>query len=243
MYQNIFERYEKKYLLSREQYRQITNALSYNTVPDEYGESRVCSLYYDTPDHRLIRASLEKPFYKEKLRLRCYGIPGDNSNCFVELKKKCDGIVYKRRICTGYRAGIGYLAGEEYNLDNAQISREIDYFLQYYHNIAPAMACFYDRHAIYDRNDPALRITFDRNIICRDYDLDLRRGVYGSRLLPDGKILMELKIPGAMPVWLADLLDVLKIFPTSFSKYGTAYRRLILEKNDSDRLERGDNCA
>lgn len=82
MYQTIFRRYEKKYLLNQEQYENFLKILSYNTVPDKYGSSTVCNIYYDTPDYRLIRASIEKPIYKEKLRMRTYCVPQDGKSCF-----------------------------------------------------------------------------------------------------------------------------------------------------------------
>ena len=109
MAQYIFKRYEKKYLLNTEQYNDALNMLSLNTVSDKYGESDICNLYFDTPDFRIIRKSIEKPVYKEKLRLRCYGKPSDKSTCFLEIKKKFKGVVYKRRIATDYIDGYNYL--------------------------------------------------------------------------------------------------------------------------------------
>ena len=72
--QNCFERYEKKYFLSPEQQRQLLQAIGSHVKMDFYGRYTISNLYYDTPDWRLIRTSLEKPIYKEKLRVRSYGV-------------------------------------------------------------------------------------------------------------------------------------------------------------------------
>lgn len=230
MFQTVFKRYEKKYLLDSEQYRCVRDLLSYNTVPDEYGESLVCNIYYDTPDSLLIRRSLEKPTYKEKFRIRTYGVPNDHSVCFAELKKKYKGVVYKRRLETDYKNALLYMEGEESNICNSQIKREIDYFKDFYGELVPAVCLFYKRTAYYDREDRNIRFTFDSDIIYRDYDLELKNGVYGERLLENGKYLMEVKTAGAVPKDFTRILSEFKIYPASFSKYGAAYKSITKEK-------------
>lgn len=80
----VFQRVEQKYLLTDAQYTTLWDVLQPYMKPDAYGRSTVCSIYFDTPDRRLVRTSLEKPVYKEKLRLRTYGVPKPDSPAFDE---------------------------------------------------------------------------------------------------------------------------------------------------------------
>ena len=196
---------------------------------DQYGLHTICNIYYDTPDDLLIRRSLEHPVYKEKLRLRSYGIPGPDSPVFLEIKKKYDNIVNKRRVQMTLEEAYRYVEQGRRPEPDCQILREIDFFLQT-HEVSPKAFIACEREAWVDREEPELRITFDRNLRWRDTDLHLSSGSGGEPLLPDGEVLMEIKIPGAAPLWLAHLLSELEIFPTSFSKYGTCYRQDLLEK-------------
>ena len=224
-----FKRYEKKYLLSARTFELLWERLREHLVPDLFHRSTVCSIYYDSDDFSLIRHSLEKPVYKEKLRLRSYNVPGPDGEVFVELKKKYKGVVYKRRVRMSAVEAERYLAGQSRPTEDGQILREIDFFLQT-HEVSPKAFIACEREAWVDREEPELRITFDRNLRWRDTDLHLTAGSGGESLLPDGEVLMEIKIPGAAPLWLAHLLSELEIFPTSFSKYGTCYRQDLLEK-------------
>ncbi|MGN0478934.1 MAG: polyphosphate polymerase domain-containing protein, partial [Hominenteromicrobium sp.] len=199
------------------------DALQPYVKPDTYGRSTICNIYFDTPDRVLVRTSLEKPVYKEKLRLRTYGVPGPDSPAFVELKKKYKGIVYKRRITLPYGEAYRWLCGGEAPKKDSQIQREIQWFLQFYGGLEPAAALCYDREALYGRADETLRITFDEAIRWRGENTDLLYGDAGTLLLPDGISLMEIKAAGAMPAWLADMLGSLHVYPTSYSKYGSAY--------------------
>ena len=224
-----FKRYEKKYLLSAKKAELLWEQLRGHLVPDRFHRSTVCSIYYDSDDFSLIRHSLERPVYKEKLRLRSYNVPAPDGEVFVELKKKFKGVVYKRRVRMGAAEAEAYLAGQSRPAEDGQILREIDFFLQT-HEVSPKAYIACEREAWVDREEPELRITFDRNLRWRDTDLHLTAGSGGEPLLPDGEVLMEIKIPGAAPLWLAHLLSELEIFPTSFSKYGTCYRQDLLEK-------------
>ena len=140
--QMIFKRYEMKYLLNRTQYRQITEAFDGRMKPDIHGKNTILSLYFDTPDDLLIRRSLEKPLYKEKLRVRSYGIADTDTTVFVELKKKYQSVVYKRRIAMSEEEARRYLLSHASVMDT-QISREIDYCLFHYHNLIPRMLLSY----------------------------------------------------------------------------------------------------
>lgn len=231
-YQDVFERVEKKYLLERDTYRELSRRLKTYIKEDEYGKTSICNIYYDTPDSRLIRRSLEKPVYKEKLRLRSYGVPQEDSTVFVELKKKYKGIVYKRRVDMPLTHALAFLNRRILLRPNmSQIQREISWVLRYYPQLGPAMFLSYDRVAAYGIEDPGLRITFDESILYRTQQLDLRAGIWGRELLEPGMCLMEIKIGGSMPLWLAEILDDLHIYPVSFSKYGGAYSQLLRKGN------------
>ncbi len=225
--QRCFQRYEKKYLLNPEQYQKIRAGLAPYMEADEHGRYTICNLYYDTPDFQLIRASLDKPVYKEKLRMRSYGVPADGDSVFVELKKKYKGVVYKRRTVLEAGEVLDYLAGRCSPRAKDQICREIDWFLGRYHPV-PQVFIAYDREALAGLEDRVLRVTFDIDLRWRDTALDLRSGDGGERITSRDQILMEIKIPGSAPVWLSRLLSENSVFPTSFSKYGVCYRENLM---------------
>ena len=224
-----FKRYEKKYLLSREQYELLWRQLEPRLEPDRFFQSTVMSLYYDWDDFRLIRSSIEQPVYKEKLRLRSYNVPGAEGEVFVELKKKYKGIVYKRRVPMTEREAEDYLAGRTAAPAEDQISREIDWFLKT-NPVQPKVLIACDRKAYVGREEPGLRLTFDSSIRWRDTQLRLTDGDHGRELLDDGQVLLEIKMPESAPLWLAELLSSLEIFPRSFSKYGQCYKNQLIEK-------------
>jgi hypothetical protein len=227
MDKSIFKRHELKYLVSAGQREFIESEFARYMIPDEHGESTICNIYYDTPDFRLIRRSLEKPVYKEKLRLRSYGTASKDEKVFLELKKKYKGIVYKRRISLDCDEAQEILENGERLPENSQIAKEINYFLDFYGDIFPAVYLCYDRTAYFGADDPDLRITFDRNIRWRTEDIDLKVEPYGEQILERGYSLMEIKAAGSMPLWLAELLAQGGIKQTSFSKYGMAYMTML----------------
>lgn len=219
-----------------EQYEQLMEALEGRVEKDEYFESLIMNLYYDTPDYMLIRRSIEKPVYKEKFRLRSYGVPTDDSQVFMEIKKKFKGVVYKRRVRANTAEAVNYMAGgPEPEVNDPQIMEEIHWFCTRY-PLQPGMLLAYDRLAWKAVDDPNLRITFDTNIRYRMEDMDMTHGDYGTYLLPDNLVLMEVKIPGAAPMWLSHMLSDLEIFPTSFSKYGRCYLKE-MEKKHKEQME------
>lgn len=230
-----FQRYEKKYMMTAGQYEALWAELSPRLRPDEYFSSTVCSLYYDTDDYSLIRHSIQKPVYKEKLRLRSYGIPNDASPVFVELKKKFKGIVYKRRIELEKAQAENWLDGGPAP-DDSQISREIDWVLNRY-ELSPKIIICCDREAWVDKENSELRFTFDKNIRYREDQLDLSFGSQGRLLLEDGSVLMEIKMPETSPLWLAELLSRHKVFPAGFSKYGKSYEQKLMEEYYSGVME------
>ena len=231
-YRDIFKRYELKYLLSIEQYRLIKSGMADYMRGDKYGESDICNLYCDTPDFLLIRRSVEKPFYKEKLRIRSYGVAKKGGDVFVEIKKKYDSVVYKRRIATDENTALDMLEGKAEA--DSQIGREIAYFTKLYKGIKPQMFISYRREAFYGKADKDFRITFDKSILWRTDGLSLKKGIYGQPVLDEDKILMEIKTAAAIPLWLTEILSKNRIYKTSFSKYGTAYSLMLKNKKQGE---------
>lgn len=223
-YQSVFKRYELKYLLSASQKELLVQAMEPYMALDQYGLCTIRNIYYDTDSYRLVRRSLEKPAYKEKLRVRSYQRCGPDSDVFVELKKKYESVVYKRRVALPEQAAIDWLAGRISCPAPGQIPREIDYFRQFYGGLRPVMFLGYQREAYCCTDDSGFRVTFDQALQFREDGLSLEDGVYGRSLLEDGQFLMELKVSGGIPLWMVHFLTEQGIHQTSFSKYGRAYQ-------------------
>ena len=236
----IFQRVEKKYMLTENDVARFLKKIGASLEHDTYANSTVGSLYLDTPDFRLIRNSIDaKEYemkYKEKLRLRGYGEIHDDSRVFLEIKKKFKGVVYKRRVAMSIENALRYLESGARTVDS-QIMREIDYAMKIYEHPKPSCAVFYEREAYVDKDNPSLRLTFDRNIRYRTDALDLRLGSFGKTILPENTVLLEIKTDGGMPLPLSKALDDLSIYPTSFSKYGTAYTDILQTKT---KIHKGD---
>ncbi|MFV0467132.1 MAG: polyphosphate polymerase domain-containing protein [Lachnospiraceae bacterium] len=222
----IFERIEKKYIMSKQQYEAFREGIKEYMQVDQFGKHTICNIYFDTDQFDLIRRSIESPAYKEKLRLRSYGVPTNDSDTFIEIKKKWAGVVYKRRVEMPLQESREYIEEGVQPTKESQIQKEIDYFIQFYKPL-PKVFIGYDRIAMFGKEDSEIRITFDFDIRTREYDLDLSLGDHGEPLLNENEVLMEIKIGGAYPIWLGSLLNHLRIYPTSFSKYGTIYKRSI----------------
>lgn len=226
-YQSVFKRYELKYLLTQEQKRQVLEAMEPYMKLDKYGRTTIRNVYYDTVNFRLIRHSIEKPAYKEKLRIRSYSKAEPYSPVFVELKKKYDSVVYKRRLAMAEAEAVGWVSGKTPCLQEEQIAEEIDYFLNYYQSLHPVVFLSYEREAYFDKKGSDFRVTFDDHILCRQEELSLEADIWGTPLLEEGKVLMEIKCSGGIPLWMAHVLSQEHIYKTSFSKYGTAYETMI----------------
>ena len=232
--QTIFKRYEIKYMLTRNQYLELKKEMAKYMIADIHGKNTNCSLYYDTPEHLLIRRSMEGPLYKEKLRLRSYGVAKADSKVYIELKKKFEGVVYKRRVEMTEEESTRYLVNGESGMDT-QITREIDYCMERYHGLAPSCFLSYDREAYYGKDDHEFRMTFDENILWRDYDLNLHSGTYGEPILEPDQVLMEVKVLDHMPMWLVKFLSGNQIYKTSFSKFAKAYERMMEKPKETNR--------
>lgn len=229
-FQTVFKRYELKYLITADQRDEVLKAMDGFMALDKYGKTTIRNLYFDTDSYLLIRRSIEKPVYKEKLRVRSYQKANDDSTVFVELKKKYKSEVFKRRISMPYLDAMTFLLKNGELTENTQISKEIDYFVKFYENLHPTVFLSYDRKAYFSKDKSDFRVTFDSNVLVRLNDLSLMSEAYGTPILPDGKILMEIKCSGGIPLWMTDALSRGHIYKTSFSKYGTAYQNLILPK-------------
>ena len=225
-YKASFRRKEVKFLMTAAQATRLLERIGDRIEPDAFAHSSISNLYYDTPDWLLIRRSLQKPDFKEKLRLRCYRTPTDGSEAFLEIKRKVEGIVYKRRACLPYGEAAESLRLGEI-LRDGQVFREIEWMYHLYPGLAPAMMIAYERDSFRGIEDPELRLTIDSEIRWRTERPELTAGSGGQMLLSPDMRLLEIKIPGVMPLWLAQALNECGIFRTSFSKYGRAYERML----------------
>lgn len=234
-YRSVFKRYEMKYMLDLEQRDRVLQAMEPYMELDKYGRTTIRNIYFDTDTYRLIRHSMEKPAYKEKLRIRSYRQADPDSPVFVELKKKYRSVVYKRRIAMPETQALAWICGGAGGSDT-QIGSEIDYFLEYYQTLHPTVFLSYEREAYYCRQGGDFRVTFDDRILARQEDLSLGSQVWGTPLLAEGKVLMEIKTSGGIPLWMTHVLAQEHIYKISFSKYGTAYETIIFPNCKGDFL-------
>lgn len=228
-YQTTFQRYEMKYLLAPAQKALVLQAIKPHMQLDQYGRTTIRNIYFDTENFRLIRRSLEKPAYKEKLRIRSYRAVGPNDDVFVELKKKYQSVVYKRRLMLPQmKVFTCFRSGEALPL-HSQIAAEIDYFRSYYQPLVPTVFLSYEREAYAPLDGSEFRVTFDENILYREFHFSLQSEPSGTSLLAPGQTLMELKTAGGLPLWMSHVLTQGRIYQTSFSKYGTAYQDIFAQ--------------
>lgn len=235
-YQAVFKRYELKYLITAEQKQRLLAAMEPYMALDKYGRTTIRNIYFDTDSYRLIRRSIEKPVYKEKLRLRSYAKASPDSTVFVELKKKFRSVVYKRRVPLTEAEAADWLTGKRHCGIRTQITDEIDYFLSFYGSLRPVVFLSYEREAFYSRDGGDFRVTFDENILCRRTELSLEAESWGTPLLEEGSVLMEIKCSGGIPLWMTRVLTRERIYKTPFSKYGTAYQKLIYPNYKGDNV-------
>lgn len=226
-YQAVFKRYELKYMLNYRQKQRLLEAMEPYMALDQYGRVTIRNIYFDTGHYRLIRHSMERPIYKEKLRLRSYAPAGPDSPVFVELKKKYNDVVYKRRLSMPQQQALNWLCGQAALVPDSQIGAELEYFRSFYGTLQPRVFLSYDREAYYCRAGGDFRVTFDDSILARQDALTLAAPVGGESLLQDNMVLLELKTAGGIPTWMAEFLTREKLYKTSFSKYGTAYATMI----------------
>lgn len=283
--ETTFQRKEVKYLLSAQQLSRVRAMIQDHLSPTEFSDQHITSIYLDTPDRSLISHSLEKPLYKEKLRLRTYDDSADGDRAFIELKKKFMGVVYKRRAPLSLNAGYAFLKGASWDeaacafpcldeegapiepsIESRQIAAEIEACRVRHGQLIPSMGIRCRREAYTSVGDEIpVRITFDHEISYCDYFDQNARKSFGAfpesadpltgpatspestrahltsaiervkapstpamrPLLEPGACIMEIKVSGAMPLWLSTALSTCQVFPSSFSKYGEAYRACV----------------
>ena len=220
---SVMKRYELKYVLTKKQVDAFKTKVLDHMKVDKYGLTTISSIYYDTPNYTLINRSIEKPLYKEKIRLRSYGLAKEDTPVFLEIKRKNEKIVYKRRIATVEDKAERFFEGEE-EFDKEQISRELLAFKERYGTLEPKYLIIYDRVAYYQENSD-LRITLDMNPRYRTENLNLHTSLEGTPLLKEGEAILEIKVQHSVPLWLAEILTKEKIYQSSFSKVGTAHKK------------------
>lgn len=226
-YQAVFKRFELKYMVTTAQKQRILEAMAPYMALDKYGRTTIRNIYFDTDSYQLIRRSIEKPLYKEKLRIRSYRETSPDSPVFVELKKKYNSVVYKRRLSMSEQDAMNWICGSS-PPPEGQIGAEIEYFRRFYAGLRPSVFLSYEREAFYCRDGGDFRVTFDDRILCRRDDLSLEYPVWGTPILEEGLALMEIKTGGGVPLWITRVLTQEKIYKSSFSKYGMAYQTMIL---------------
>ncbi|RDY28487.1 VTC domain-containing protein [Romboutsia weinsteinii] len=245
-----FKRFEKKFILSQQQYNELVPRLLEYMNPDTHCKNdknyTIYNIYYDTKNNDVIRHSISKPYYKEKLRLRSYTVPTSlDDKVFLELKKKINGIVSKRRVVMTLGEAYEFLYyGKKPIQDdyiNKQVLEEIEYYLSK-NKVYPAVYIGYTRNAYFGKDDTDFRLTFDSKIIARRYDLSLEDGCFGNDILGEERYLMEVKFLGAIPIWFTQILSELKIYNTNFSKYGNEYMSYCFENKNNSSKRREKIC-
>lgn len=223
MYESIFKRVEQKYLLTKEQYTKLFEMIKDNIEKNKYFEATMCNLYFDTDNNDLIINSIEKPPYKHKIRLRSYGVPTLEDDVFLEVKSKYKSIVGKRRIKLKLKDFYEFYENNVYD-KKSQIMKELAYLFNLY-DLKPSYFIYYDRKSYMGKEDENLRITVDSNLRSRKTDLSLELGDWGKLYFTEESYIMEIKTLDSMPLWLTRSLSNLKIYPVSFSKYGSIYKK------------------
>lgn len=224
-----FKRKEQKYLLSDLQFEELLNKIKKYIKKDKYYESNICNIYFDTNNFDLIKNSIEKPLYKEKVRLRSYNVPNINDKVFFEIKKKYKGITNKRRIIISLKEFNDYYFNNKKPNCNSQIFKEIDYIMKN-NNLKPAVFLAYNRLSYYSKDNKEFRLTFDKNLRFRILDLDLNMGDCGKKYFENDTYILEIKTLDSIPLWFTKILSDMKIYPISFSKYGNIYKKYLLKE-------------
>ncbi|WP_206854125.1 polyphosphate polymerase domain-containing protein [Candidatus Enterococcus mangumiae] len=223
---NVFQRKETKYLLTTTQFHSFIEELKKQMQIDDYGLHTILSLYFDTADDRFITNSMNKPRYKEKFRVRSYGVPTDSSLVFLEIKKKVNGIVYKRRLPLTYSEYLKWLQTKDFPSENhEQIQQEVDWLFRKNPDLSPKTLIIYERMSLFGKTDPDFRVTFDQHIRFRQTNLDLAITGEENLVAPELGVLMEVKALGAYPLWFVELLNAYQLRKGSFSKYAETYKR------------------
>jgi SPX domain protein involved in polyphosphate accumulation len=192
-----FYREEQKYFLTKKEYETLLHEINQYLVKDKYFHEKICNIYFDNEHDELVLKSLNKPLYKEKIRLRSYNVPTLDNNVFLEIKKKYNGVVNKRRIIITYKEALDYINNNIVPNTNPQIMKEIDYCFKKY-KLKPRLSLTYDRDAYYVKDNKDLRITFDYNIKCSEEILKLDNLEHGKNFF-ENNYIMEIKTLNGLP--------------------------------------------
>lgn len=227
--QTNFQRIETKYILDRATLALLEAEMQPYLIPDDYATSTISNVYFDNDDFQMIQDSIAKKGGREKLRMRTYvEEPTDDSQVFLEIKKKCDEVGFKYRLVSNLTSVVNYIENGLANqtISDERVKTEVEELQEYYVDLKPKMVISYERYSMKGLEDKKVRVTVDSNIRYRDYDVDLTSGRYGLPLLEEGQVIMEIKISGQYPQWLADILTKYRLEDQSFSKYGRAYLKM-----------------
>ncbi len=235
-YQKYFKRIEEKYILDYYKYLELMEKIENKISEDKYPNSKILNIYYDTDSYNLAINSIQKPVFKEKIRLRSYNVPkNDNDLIFLEIKRKYNGVTYKRRISLNLLQYKEFLkTGKLQSDDSKQITEELRYTLNKY-NLVPKIMIAYDRKSFYLKENTNIRLTFDFNLRSRIDNLDFILADAGKSFFNDKKCILEIKSCENMPIWLVKILNSLKVYPVSFSKYGEIYKEMIIKNSKKGR--------
>lgn len=223
---NKFRRVEEKYIISENEYKILISKINKYLKEDVYPKYTICSIYFDNDNNDSVINSLEKPSYKEKVRIRSYGVIDESGYLYLELKKKYNGITVKRRIKMNL-SELNKFLNNELEINN-QILKEINYAVKRL-DMKPKIFIAYGRESFVGKDDANLRITFDNNLRSRVNNLVLNKNDLGELYFKENTYIMEVKTLGSIPLWLSKVLSELSIYPRSFSKYGEIYKRRMIK--------------
>lgn len=242
MAKEVFNRNELKYIVKSNVQKDLVAALKPYMCMDEFGDEEgfysISNIYYDTHDYYFYQQNINRDVFRQKLRLRAYGKASLEDTVFLEIKKKYKGVVYKRRTLMKLKDAYRFLEPsvkledlKNFDNSNPQILREI-YFLKTFYKLEPKMVLSYDRQAFQGINDPEVRVTFDRSLRSRNYDLRIEHGSYGANFVDNGMMLMEVKVGASVPLWLVRILNEFSCRRQRFSKYSACVEAEIFNRQN-----------
>ena len=231
----VFNRVEKKYLITTAKKKRLLKVIKNHMEKDKYFQSEVSNLYFDNDNYDLIIQSIERPEFKEKLRARSYeGYDRVFLEIKTKLKGKDDNVGYKRRVMITHK-DFDELISKKTNLvdlasrsietaNDLQIAKEVDYLIGHF-DLKPKILLTYNRESYKSEND--LRITFDEKLKYRYKNLNLNKAKRDRIYFKDKhNIIMEIKASNGIPSWLCEIMSEENIYPQQFSKIGKVYEKL-----------------
>lgn len=226
--QTQFKRIETKFIITQELFDQLQEQFAPYMEADAYAYSSITNIYFDNPDFQMIQDATNKLNGREKIRMRTYASqPDAQSEAFLEIKKKENEVGYKYRVTSTAEKVLNFVQTGQMDepLADQNVSREMNILLERYGQIQPKMHIAYSRYSMKGINDDQIRITFDSNLRFRHQDVHLGTSALDQSLVEAGEMIMEIKVPGDYPDWLAEILDGHGLVNQSFSKYGVAYKK------------------